>query len=549
VRHLQSESLRQSSKALMQRIAIALATMLVMWANASVASDQQVPRLGDVVQVDNGSLRGNAPDAAGVRSFLGIPYAAPPVGPLRWQSPQAASAWEGERDATRAGNRCWSNVAELGLGGRVAETPQSEDCLYLNVWSGAPTQSERRPVMVWLHGGGFQFGTGRDPRTDGARLAGKGVVVVSLNYRIGAYGFFAHPLLRTDGRLSGNFGLQDQIAALQWVRANIAHFGGDPNNVTIFGESAGSQSASIFMGSPLAKGLFHKAIGQSGSSLQQLPSIAEIGMRGAAFAGALGAGNIEALRALPAERINAAAARDLAGGAPMVFAPGVDGYLIPANMADAFQHGRQNDVPLLAGYNKREDYAFPNETLPHKTCAEFRAAAQWVFGATRMPQFQLLYPCDTDASAKPAAESLFGDIRQRAETWRWLSLQSQSGQSKVYGYILSYESPYSPVASHGADVPFVFGNLVPQFFAPRAPAAGAADRALSDAMMSYWVNFATTGNPNGPGLAAWPEFRSRHTMLQIREDGQITSSPPSVQQLAKFRFLNGFLISASMGQP
>jgi para-nitrobenzyl esterase len=233
----------------------------------------------------------------------------------------------------------------------------------------------------------------------------------------------------------------------------------------------------------------------------------------------------------------------------MVFAPGVDGYLLPANLSELFQRGQQNDVPLLAGYNKREDFAFPNETLPHKTCAEFRAAALWVFGAAKMPTFKSLYPCDTDASAKPAAESLLGDIRQRAETWRWLSLQSQSGKSKVYGYILSYESPYSPVASHGADMPFVFGNLVPQFFAPRAAAAGAADRALSDVMMSYWINFAAQGDPNGTGLTEWPEFRSRHAMLQIHEDGQIGAGPPSNLQLAKFKFLDGFLVSASMGQP
>ena len=525
---------------------MALAALLVLGGNADAA---EVLQFGATVQDEGGSLRGNAPDADGVRSFLGIPYAAPPVGPLRWQAPQPVRTWDGERDATRVGNRCWTNVAESGLGGRVEEVPQSEDCLYLNVWTSASSLSERRPVMVWIHGGGFQFGTGRDPRTDGARLAGKGVVVVSMNYRLGAYGFFAHPQLRTAGRLSGNFGLLDQIAALQWVQADIAHFGGDPKNVTIFGESAGSQSASILMTSPLAKGLFHKAIGQSGSSLQQLPSIAEIGMRGAAFGGALGAGTVEALRALPVERINAAAARDLASGAPMVFAPGVDGDLIPANLAGLFQRGQQYDVPLLAGYNKREDFAFPNETLPHKTCAEFRAAAQWVFGTAKMSAFNSLYACDTDAAAKLAAESLLGDIRQRAETWRWLSLQSQSGKSRVYGYILSYESSYSPVASHGADVPFVFGNLVPQFFAPRAPAAGAADRALSDVMMSYWINFATHGNPNGTGLPAWPEFRPRHALLQIQEDGQIDSGPPSDLQLAKFKFLDGFLISASMGQP
>lgn len=529
----------------MKRIVFALSAVLLLPAGASA---QDAPLLGQLVQTKTGAVRGALRDARGVLAFKGIPFAAPPVGKLRWEASQPALSWEGVREAASVGNRCFTNVPESGLGGQVAETPQREDCLHLNVWSAARSANERRPVMVWIHGGGFQFGTGRDPRTDGALLAQQGVLVVSFNYRLGVYGFFAHPQLRTQGLLSGNFGLLDQIEALKWIKANIAEFGGDPGNITLFGESSGSQAVSLLMASPLAKGLFHKAIGQSGSSLQDLPSLAEMSMRGAAFAGALEAKSIEELRAMPAERINPAAAWDFAGGAPIIFAPGVDGRVIPAQLADLFEKGLQSDAPLLAGYNKREEFPFLAETLPHKTPAEFRAAAQWVFGAAKMPEFLSLYPSDTEAAAKISAGELLGDMRQKAETWRWLTLHSRTGKSPVYGYSFSYESPYSPVASHAGDIAFVFGNLVPQFFAPRAPAAGLGDREMSNVMMSYWANFAARGDPNGAGLPRWPEFREGHSLLQILENGRVTANPPSEQQLARFRFLEGFLISASMGQ-
>ena len=534
----------------MNKIVCVLATLLLI---STAAHAQPAPALGEAVQVENGALRGAPRDSQGLLVFKGVPFAAAPVGDLRWQAPQAAKSWQGPRDATRYGNRCWANVQVPSLAGRSGGVPLNEDCLYLNVWTGAKASTERRPVMVWIHGGGFQFGTAGDPNTDGALLAQKGVVLVSVNYRLGVFGFFAHPQLRSEGRLSGNFGILDQIAALKWVQANIANFGGDPKNVTIFGESAGSQAVSLLMGSPMAKGLFHRAIGQSGSSLQQLPSLADIGIRGAAYASALGASSVaksmEALRAMPAERINAAATWDFAGGAPMVFAPGIDGHVFPAGMAEIFRQGRQSDVPLLAGYNKREGFPFLVETLPHNTVAEFREAAQLVFGPDKMQEFLALYPTDTKVALNASAEELHADIRQKAETWAWLGLHSRTGKSAVYGYHFAYESPYSPIASHVADVAFVFGNLMPQFFAPKAPPAGPADRQLANEMMSYWVNFATQGDPNGPGLPTWPEFRAKASLLQIQEDGRITAGPPSGQQIARFKFLDGFLSSASMGQP
>lgn len=504
-------------------------------------------QLTENVQVDKGMLRGAPRDDQGVLAFKGIPYASPPVGDLRWERPQPAAPWQGVRDATVLGHRCWVNTPEEGLGGSTKGISQDEDCLYLNVWTTARSSAEHRPVMVWLHGGGFQFGTSRDPRTDGALLAAKGVVLVSINYRIGVFGFFAYPKLRIDGRLSGDFGIQDQIAALQWVKANIASFGGDPSNVTIFGESAGSQSASILMASPLAKGLFQRAIGESGSSLQQLPPSAEMSLRGAAYAGALGATTVAELRAMPAERLNKAAAWDFRGGAPIIFAPCIEGYVLPDQVTNIFRAGQQNDVALIAGYNKREEFAFLPETLPHRNAVEFLAAVQRVFGAARMQEFLSLYPSGTDAEAKVSAEQLFGDLRQKAETWKWLTLESQTGKAPVYGYQFSYQSPYSPVASHVAEIPFIFGNFVPQFFNLNGPPADRQDKALAANLMSYWVNFATRGDPNGPGLPHWPEFRAQHSLLQVLPDGHLADGPPSPQQLARFKFLDNFLVSASSG--
>ncbi len=523
---------------------ISLAAIALFAANALA---QAAPPLTEDVQVDKGQLHGAARDAAGVLSYKGIPYAAPPVGELRWERPRPASPWQGVRDATVLGHRCWVNTPEEGLGGSTKGITQDEDCLYLNVWTTAKTAGEKRPVMVWLHGGGFQFGTSRDPRTDGTLLSTKGVVLVSINYRIGVFGFFAHPKLRSDGRLSGDFGIQDQIAALQWVKANIASFGGDPANVTIFGESAGSQSASILMASPLAKGLFQRAIGESGSSLQQLPGAGEMSLRGAAYAGALGAATIADLRAMPADKLNKAAAWDFRGGAPIIFAPCIDGYVLPTQVANIFRQGQQNDVSLIAGYNKREEFAFLAETLPHHNAAEFLAAVQRVFGPERMQEFLALYPSSTDAEAKVAAEQLFGDLRQKAETWRWLTLEAQTGKAAVYGYQFSYQSPYSPVSSHVAEIPFIFGNFVPQFFNLNGPPADAQDHALSTTLMAYWVNFAKSGNPNGAGLPPWPEFRSQHSLLQIQPDGHLAQDPPSAQQLARFKFLDAFLVSAASG--
>lgn len=510
---------------------------------------QNGPMIKDTIQTENGVIRGAMSGSTEVRVYKGIPYASAPVGNLRWQPPQPPKSWDGTRDGTVFGHRCWVNTPNSNLGDPVKGVPEDEDCLYLNIWTAAKSESEHRPVMVWIHGGGFQFGTSGEVATDGTLLAQKGVILITINYRLGVFGYFAYPKLRDEqNRLSTNFGILDQIAALQWIQANIASFGGDPKNVTVFGESAGSQSVSLLMASPLAKGLFQRAIGESGSSLQRLPDAGELSMRGAAYAGALGAKSLNDLRTMSAERLNDAALGDFASGAPIIFAPAIDGTVFPDQVTKIFELGRQNDASLIAGYNKREEYVFLSSTLPHSTAAEFRTAAERVFGAAKMNEFRALYPCETDADAKTSAEQLYGDIRQKAESWQWLIHHSQTSKAAVYGYQFSYESAYSPVASHTADVPFVFGTLHAQVFAPKAPPADQADRAVSEKIMSYWTNFAKTGDPNGPGLAHWPAFRSEHSMLQIEQNGQITANPPTAQQLARFKFLEGFLISASTGE-
>ena len=502
--------------------------------------------LNKTVQTANGRLHGVAADAQGVLAFRGIPFAAPPVGELRWRAPEPAKPWQGLREATSYGSRCW----ELGLPERTGADAPNEDCLYLNVWTAANSARERRPVMVWIHGGGFEFGNAHDPQSDGTLFAEKGVVLVSINYRLGVFGFFADPLLRSEGRLSSNFGILDQIAALKWVQANIANFGGDPKNVTIFGVSSGSQSVSILMTSPLTKGLglFQRAIGESGSSLQQLPTVQEMAMRGAGYAGALQAKSIADLRAMPAQTLNRAAPWNFRErGDPPVFAPSVDQVVIPSQLDEVFRKGEQSDVPLLAGFNRREDFPFLPSALPHATAAEFRATALIDFGPERYKEFLKLYPTGTDAEAKTSAEELLADSRQSGETWRWLSLESKTGKAAVYGYVFGYVSPYAPIPTHAGEVPFVFGNLVTSSFVAKTAAPGPADRAMSNKLMAYWINFATRGDPNGTNLPHWPGFRQGSAMLQIQPDGSVVASPLSPRQVARFKFLDDYLISASMG--
>jgi para-nitrobenzyl esterase len=460
-------------------------------------------------KIANGILEGVVSADGKVRAFKGIPYAAPPVGSLRWQPPQPVKPWTGVRPAIEYGPRA--------MQGRIfddmvfRDSGPSEDCLYLNVWAPEHRPAAKLPVMVWIHGGGFVAGASSEPRQDGTNLCQRGVVVVSMNYRMGVFGFLAHPELTRESphHASGNYGLMDMIAALQWVRDNIAAFGGDPGNVTIFGESAGSMAVSALMATPLAQGLFHKAIGESGGFISS-PSrptevLAEAEEKGVKFAeSAFGSASLETLRSK--------SARDLLDASLVQprprFAPVVDGYVFPAGGRALFGTGRQAHVPLLAGWNLDEgsERSFFGNDAP--TLENFRRRAQVKFG-NRAGAFLAAYAASTDAEAKRAAKDLGGDEFIAYSTWKWIELHRATGESPVYRYKFEQTLPLAPdaapntepIAPHAADIEFVFETL-PSRPLPWRP----DDGKVSALMASYWTNFAKTGNPNGPGLPEWPEY-------------------------------------------
>jgi para-nitrobenzyl esterase len=488
-----------------------------------------------VVSTQAGSVRGGPRDASGVLAFKGIPYAAPPVGPLRWCAPQPPSPWDGVRDALAFGAGCLSALENDQRPG-----PRDEDCLYLNVWTAAKHADEKRPVMVWIHGGGFQFGSSANPATDGGALAARGVVVVSFNYRLGIFGFFAHPDLDAEAP-SGNYGLQDQLMALRWVKANVAGFGGDPDNVTLFGESAGAMAVGILMASPLAHGLFHKAIGQSGAFWDgkhgPLQSFEEARARGLAFARQQGNASIAALRSMPADRLNAAAPWSFRTS-PVVtaFSPSIDHHVVPAVPARRFLRGEQMQIPLLAGWNATEEFPFASQSLPDQSAKAFLAAAAEMFGGERMADFLQVYPATTDAEAKTSAAALTGDTVVGEQCWQWLRLHRRERCAPVYGYHFSYTSRYTPIASHVTEIPFVFGTLTPQQVIGSTTPPAEQDRALARTMMSYWVNFAAHGDPNGSALPPWPAYDETDVVQILGTTIEARPNP----QAARFRFLDSF---------
>ena len=491
--------------------------------------------LGRQVQTQAGCVRGRQRDVSGVLAFKGIPYAAPPVGPLRWRAPQPAAPWNGVRDASAFGAGCLSALENDHRPG-----PRDEDCLYLNVWTAAKQADEKRPVMVWIHGGGFQFGSSANPATDGGPLAARGVVFVSFNYRLGVLGFLAHPDLDSEAP-SGNYGLQDQLAALRWVKANIADFGGDPDNVTLFGESAGAMAVGILMASPLAHGLFHKAIGESGAfwdgKYGPLQGFEEARTHGLAFARQQGDASIAALRAMPAEQLNAAAPWSFkTSPVTTAFSPSIDHYVAPDAPALRFLRGEQMHIPLLAGWNATEEFPFLAQSLPDQSAQAFRAAAEEMFGKERMADFLKAYPADTDAQAKTSAAALTGDYVVGEQCWQWLRLHQASGRAPVYGYMFNYTSPYTPIASHVTEVPFVFGTLTPQQVIGSVTPPAEADRALARTMMSYWVNFATHGDPNGSDLPPWPAYDEKDVVQILGTAIEARPNPHA----ARFRFLGSF---------
>jgi para-nitrobenzyl esterase len=459
----------------------------------------------DSVEVEGGRIAGvPLPDSPGVVAYKGIPFAAPPLGDLRWKPPQPVVPWEGVRDARAFGPACSQRPYPEGSLFASKLERVSEDCLNLNVWTVGTAATEPRPVLVWIHGGSLTRGAGSLPFYDGAALAGKGAVVVTINYRLGAFGFLALPGLTAESehRASGNYGLLDQVAALRWVQRNIRALGGDPGRVTIVGESAGSRSVAFLLSSPLARGLFHRAIGESGGGLGVMQSLKEAEEAGAKWASSFADTSLGALRAKSAEDVLSATG---AAGFPVI----VDGWALPRDVTTTFAEGAQNDVPTLVGYNADEATAlYPFVPTPATAYVE---KSRLRYGALT-EDFLRIYPVRTDDDARAAHNASLRDSMLGWATRSWARAATATGKSKVYSYYFTRVPPgfnserYG--AFHGAEIAYVFGNLQP----PRPWQD--VDRALSAAMMSYWINFAIHGNPNGAGLPPWPAYEAvRDTVL------------------------------------
>jgi len=489
----------------------------------------------DVVRTASGAVEGRTTADGTVRIFEGIPYAAPPVGKLRWQPPQPVRAWKGVREATRFGARCMQGNIYGDMNFR--DSGPSEDCLYLNVWTPAKDANANLPVMVWIYGGGFAAGSSSEPRQDGETLAKKGVVVVSMNYRLGVFGFFAYPGLAKESprHASGNYGLLDQAAALEWVRKNIAAFGGDPHEVTIFGESAGSFSVSAQMASPLSQGLFVRAMGESGAFLGKSPptrSLAQSEADDRKFAESIGAKSLKQLRAVPADQLLADAMKQ---PNPIRFWPNVDGYFFPEDPHAIYAAGKQAHVPLLAGWNRDEgNYrAIFKQEAP--TVTHYVEWAHQNFGANA-GEFLKLYPAANDEQVKRSASDLAGDQFIAFGTWKWIEMQRTTGDSTVYRYEFD-DAPPPPAGepSHGAyhssEIEFVFQAL-PSKKLPWRP----GDEKLSQLMSTYWTNFAKTGDPNGPGLPRWPAYTAADD-FQVMHLSFDPQAEPDAHR-ARYEFLN-----------
>jgi para-nitrobenzyl esterase len=471
-----------------------------------------VGSLGAQVQVrtEAGLVAGNNSADGKVVIFKGIPFAAPPVGELRWKEPQPVARWKGVRKATEFGSRCMQ--ARIFEDMVFRDSGPSEDCLYLNVWTPGISANTKRPVMVWIYGGGFQAGSSSEPRQDGEPLAHKGVVIVSMNYRLGIFGFFSHPRLTAESahHASGNYGLMDQAEALKWVHENIGAFGGDPNNVTIFGESAGSFAVSALMASPLSKGLIHAAIGESGAFFGKtlnVKPLAESERRDAVFAESLGMKGVGQLRGVSAEKLLEAAR---SGNDNERFRPNIDGYFMPSSAYAIYAKGEQAHIPLLAGWNRDEGsyrHFFGKEQVSKENYA---AKIRQLFGEAA-PEALKLFPGGSDEELKSSAALLDTADFIALGTWKWLEMHLQTGEAPVYRYEFDQVAPTSEgheaeagLAYHSAEIEYVFATLDWKQISWRPE-----DYKLSEQMGTYWTNFAKNGNPNGAGLGAWPMYNRK----------------------------------------
>ena len=505
-----------------------LCVALAPLALAASARAQTPPR----VQIEGGSVVGVRTGT--LASYKGIPFAAPPVRELRWRAPQPVAAWQGDLVADRFAPMCLQPLRPKNSVFYPGEEASSEDCLYLNVWSTAAA-GDKRPVMVFVYGGGWTIGSAALPLYGGEGLAGKGAVVVSFNYRLGALGFFAHPELTAEaGGASGNYGLMDMIAALAWVKANIAQFGGDPANVTLYGQSAGSTAISLLETSPQAAGLFHRAIGQSGgyAIAGPLPSLGEAEKAGVASAEKLKAVSLKALRNL--------------GGDAIVngdnnLRPIVDGKVLPRQPSEVYAAGKQMAVPVLIGSNADEGTAYPVVVSP----AAFEADARKRYGE-RADALLQLYPARTDEEARAASYALMRDRTFAAPMRRWGAEQARvapvfmyhfsRGQPFVEGIGYAQQTPAAKLAAyHGSEMAYAYGTLDVLNRAGPTRAWSDADRKYADAMMGYWVTFARNGDPNAEGLPAWPAYKADSEQVMVFGPQMKSGDLPNKKQLDFFK--------------
>ena len=489
-------------KTLLKIIAFFTSILIVITSFRTSANDL------DVVKTDAGLVSGTLSTDGHIHIFKGIPFAAPPVGDLRWKAPQPVKAWSGVKKCISFGpSPMQSSPVPFSMWSQeflIPKEPISEDCLYLNVWTGAQSSKEKRPVLVWIYGGGFTSGGSAVPIYDGEAMAKKGIVFVSINYRVGIFGFFAHPELTKESgyNASGNYGILDQIAALKWVKENIAAFGGDPNNVTIAGQSAGSMSVNCLVTSPLAKDLFQKAIGESGASFTggnaNLQKAEEEGVK---IMKSAGASSIKDLRAMPAE--------ELMKKTQGFRGPIIDGYVLPDAIVTIFKEGKENKVGLLTGWNQDEGLLFG----PIKKADDFKKQAEKNYGSDAQTFLQY-YPARTDEEADSSQLKLSRDEIFGVQNYTWANMTGNQ-DNKVYVYRFTRKLPATGQyvkygAFHTGEVPYAYDNL--KFVnRPWEP----ADFQLATIMSAYWSNFITSGNPNGKGLPQWPAYNTSDKKIMV----------------------------------
>ena len=487
------------------------------------------------VTLNDGVIQGTVEN--GVAVFRGIPFAAPPVGELRWKAPQPVVPWEGILKADK-----YAPVPVQVKARWMGDVDMSEDCLYLNVWTPAKSSGEKLPVMVWIYGGGFS--NGGTAGTDGSNIAANGVIMVSVAYRVGALGFLALPELSAESEhgVSGNYGLLDQIAGLKWVQENIEAFGGDPAKVTIFGESAGAISVSMLCASPLCKGLFRGAISQSGGSFgpvsdsrgmgEYVASLKGAEQTGVEFKERMGVNSLAELRALEYEKWLDDPLSQMGG-----FWPAVDGYVIAGDQYRLYQEGKYNDVNVIAGTNSDEGSMFVQPMEP----AQYEELIKASFGPMADRALEL-YPGNDQMEVYHSLSDIFRETAFAWPTYAWTRLQSETGNSKVFVYYFDQyraepfypDGPVPKGAAHASEIAYVFGHP------GQNPEAEASDeeQELSDIMIRYWTNFAKTGDPNGADLPAWPEYREGAETVMYLKGAQ--PKPISLPNAGKIQFMEDY---------